>query len=272
MSLREFIEKYQAEINNKKFGEVYSSAGDELFYEDIGKLTELFYKCRIDPLKYMIEVPKCYAYESRIKIINIPNNIRGIGIAAFSGCNSLTSIIIPDSVTSIGSRAFYDCSKLTSVTVPDSILHIGSDVFDACPIEKAVIDLFFLEDLPKQSLEEITINGEGSIPSEYFSYLQNLIHVIIGDKVDTIENDVFFNCPNLRSVTIGKEIKKIGHEAFRCCPSLNKIIIPRGVKYIGDEVFSDCPKLKTIYCEVETQPEGWEKDWLGDCTADVVWG
>ena len=45
----------------------------------------------------------------------IPDSVISIRAAAFSGCNSLTSITIPESVSSIGDSAFYDCFSLKCV-------------------------------------------------------------------------------------------------------------------------------------------------------------
>ena len=33
-----------------------------------------------------------------------------------------------------------------------------------------------------------------------------------------------------------------------------------------------CDPLTTIYCEVESKPNGWADEWFGDCEAEIVWG
>ena len=48
----------------------------------------------------------------------IPNSVTYIGLGAFSGCGSLTTIEIPGSVTSIGNYAFVNCRNLKEVCVP----------------------------------------------------------------------------------------------------------------------------------------------------------
>ena len=47
--------------------------------------------------------------------MTIPSSVTKIGAYAFSGCNSLTSVIIGSGVTSIGNVAFGDCENITTV-------------------------------------------------------------------------------------------------------------------------------------------------------------
>jgi hypothetical protein len=47
--------------------------------------------------------------------IEIPDSVTSIGVSAFAGCSSLTSVKIPDSMTSIDGWMFYNCSSLTSI-------------------------------------------------------------------------------------------------------------------------------------------------------------
>lgn len=162
MDLRDFIEKYRDEINNKNFEEVYNKIEQYVhIYTMIGKLTDLFYKCGIDPLKYMTYVPKYYAFGSSIKTIDIPNNIKSIDRGAFSNCISLTSVNIPDNVTSIGEEAFRGCASLTSITIPDSIIQLDNEVF---------------------------------------AYCRSLVSVTIGSGVKYIYSRVFARCSSLKTV------------------------------------------------------------------------
>lgn len=116
IDLKEFIEKHKDDINRNLFKKIYFLATfGELSSPNIGKLTELFYSCGIDPLEHMKDIPTRYAYGSSLKDIKIPDNITSIGEWAFAYCSDLASVTIPDSVTSIGYAAFAYCRSLKAI-------------------------------------------------------------------------------------------------------------------------------------------------------------
>ena len=57
--------------------------------------------------------------------------VTGIDLAAFAGCESLTSVTIPEGITYIDSDAFYK-TGLTQVDIPASVTSIGLRAFELC--------------------------------------------------------------------------------------------------------------------------------------------
>lgn len=111
----------------------------------------------------------------------IGNDVKSIGLCAFSSCTSLTTVTIPESVTTIGAQAFQGCSSLASITIPNSVKSIGTSAFYAC---------------------------------------KSLTSVVIPDSVTTILGGTFWDCTSLKSVTIGKGVTNI-ENAFAFCYELS---------------------------------------------------
>lgn len=136
-----------------------------------------------------------YAYQNaNYKCVVIPDSVTSIGIHAFSGCSSLTSITIPDSVTSIGDSAFSSCSNLTSITIPDSVTSIGYGAFSFC---------------------------------------SSLTSVTISDSVTSIGNETFYSCPlttiDLTAYTT-QSFPTLGTDNFTAIASNCQIKVVKGRK------------------------------------------
>jgi hypothetical protein len=100
------------------------------------------------------------------KNTTIPNSVTSIGVSAFGGCSSLTSINIPNSVESIGYRAFYGCSGLTSVSIPNSVTSIGESAFKDCSGLKTIYSEL---ETPIQ-ITYIEHDKDTSIHDDYYFY------------------------------------------------------------------------------------------------------
>ena len=70
-----------------------------------------------------------YSYRSKIKGVNLPNELTSIGNYAFNDCSNLASITFNENLESIGSYSFYKCKALKSIYLPNSITSIGDKAF-----------------------------------------------------------------------------------------------------------------------------------------------
>jgi len=190
--------------------------------------------------------------------ITISDNLTSIGDFAFADCSNLTSITIPESVTSIGDEAFYYCSSLTSIIIPERVTSIGSSAFCGCrslnriTIPNGVTSIGIYAFCGCRSLTSITIpNSVASIGYGAFSGCSSLTSISIPDSVSSIGGMMFGYCSKLTSITIPESVSSIGDEAFYECSSLTSITIPESVTSIGYSAFYQCSNLANI-----TIPDG----------------
>ena len=210
----------------------------------------------------------------------IPESVTSIGIDAFCGCKSLTSIIIPESVTSIGDYAFEGCTGLTSITISENVTSIGIGAFSLCigltsiTIPESVTSIGIDAFSDCRGLTSITIpEGVLIIGNGAFASCSGLTSIIVDSKnvvydsrnncnaiiestsntliagcVNTVipESDIrignyaFVDCSSLTSITIPESVTSIGNYAFYGCTGLTSITIPESVTSIGYDAFSGC--------------------------------
>lgn len=157
----------------------------------------------------------------------IPETVKSIGDDAFSGCESLKSIVIPNSVTGIGKSAFA-FTGLSGIVIPESVTEMGDRAFSNCHSLKEVR-------LP-ESIRKIGMLA--------FAYCANLVSVNIPESVRYIGESAFENCSSLKAVTIWADT--ISNVAFYGCIGLTDVRLTDSVRYIGRAAFSDCKSLKAL--------------------------
>ena len=148
------------------------------------------------------------AYNSRLKEIEVHDNVDEIGYNAFYYCELLEEFTFPPKVQTIAFNTFYNNRNLKKVTFNDRITAIGSQAFYNC-----------------YALEEIKL----------------------GKAVITIYDYAFYQCRSLKNVTLNDGLTTIGYFAFYYCTSLERVIIPSSVIEIDVMAFGNYPSTLQIF-------------------------
>ena len=158
-----------------------------------------------DEFKYfkkVAEIPWRAFYQcAALTSIQLPYNVKQIGVAGFSECDKLNVINIPDDVTEIGEYCFRGCSNLRDIQLPRNLCLIGNEVFHGCV---------------------------------------NLSEIVIPDKVSKVGHGAFGFCEKLKKITIPNGVTYIGSSAFSDCTNLTDIIISDSVISIESHAFYSC--------------------------------
>lgn len=179
------------------------------------------------------------------KIELILPNATSIGLNAFSGCLTLSSVSLPIA-TEIKDSAFDECESLSSVNLP-AIVKIGTQAFNKCaltsinlPAATEVGDLAFNE---CESLSSINLPAGLVIGTQAFWLCKALSSVSL-PAATLIETYAFGGCFSLSSITL-PSATNIGVYSFYYCQTLSSASFP-AVTVIGERAFNECPELTTL--------------------------
>lgn len=211
----------------------------------------------------------------------IGDSVASIGQSAFESCVSLVDVKVGARVARINDSAFKNCSSLPQITIPQATNSIANYVFDDC----VKLKYFFLEDGPNTislgknaaSASTTVIGSECplfydcALDSIYlgrnlsyslkledgyspFYFNKTLRAVVIGNMVDSVFENEFYQCRKLEYVSVGDGVTAVGNWAFSSCISLDHFSFGTGLETIGKEAFSDCTSITKIVSSRNVPP------------------
>ena len=93
---------------------------------------------------------------------------QGIGTAAFSYCEKLSSIKLPSNTYYINDKAFYG-TKITTIDFPSEISRIGSEVFYGCYLSSVTMNKKYFEPMMDDFSENIFYGANGPYDWDIYS-------------------------------------------------------------------------------------------------------
>jgi uncharacterized repeat protein (TIGR02543 family) len=191
---------------------------------------------------------RCTALES----VTVPKGV-DIGMFAFYGCSSMTSVNIAGEVTrmrlssrmllratssnpdatSVGGFAFYECSNLTSATIGSAVDEIGGGAFGACP-KLTTVTLQNNDNFTTDNGMLLTKDG-ATLVSVYGSNTS----VTVPEGVAAIKEGACVGDGKLQRVVLPSGVTTIGEAAFSNATAFATITIPSTVTSIGANAFCD---------------------------------
>lgn len=96
------------------------------------------------------------------------------------------------------------------------------------------------------SITSVTMSAVESMGMGVFKGCANLQSISLGETLNAIPSDTFWECQSLSSVTIPASVTSIGQNAFYGCASLPSISIPASVTALSTDAFRQCANLSNI--------------------------
>lgn len=169
-------------------------------------------------------------YEARIDEMNLPNSITRIDDFAFAW-SKVRFINLPQNLEYLGEKAFYECWELYSITIPNSLRKIGDSAFEGC-----------------WEMRELSLGNSVEIIGKhaFFSNFE-LEKLKLPSSVRTIKAGAFGGCRKLKDLEIPYNVETIELGAFQGCHSLSRILLPSSIRNIGAYAFHDCEDIVDVY-------------------------
>ncbi len=201
----------------------------------------------------------------------IPANATGIGVNAFKGQTTITSLTIEgENAVNVGAGAFEGCTALATATIGGGAT-IAATSFKGCAAltnlavgGSATIAAESFKNFAAlktvsiggdatigasgfagcTALNTFTAGGGATVGASAFEGCTTLETFTAGDTV-SIATNAFKGCVALATADFGK-VSALGESAFEGCSSLASLELAEGIEEIGAASFKGCASLKAI--------------------------
>ncbi len=236
---------------------------------------------------------------SSLKKVTIPESVTDMSsnVGAFEICKNLEEVVfVGTSKVTRMFRSFYGCSSLRKVNIPLSVTSL-SQMFDGCKNLSVYYDgtlenwcaisdhdsdgltyvkrFYYKKENEYEELIDLVIPERVTTIDTYtFKGYKGLRSVKFHEGVTAIRGHAFENCTNITSLELPSQLKVLESDAF-CNVGITSIIIPQYITEITD-TFSYCGKLQNVvihknvekisdfaffYCNLKSvifeDPKGW---------------
>lgn len=190
-----------------------------------------------------------------ITSVTFNKSLKYISYYSFSDCENLESITIPEGAdVTITNFAFGSCTKLSTLNIPNSVKIVQGTAFEETAWYKAQPDgsiyigktyYKYKGEMPENT--SITIKDGTAFIADYaFDYCDGLTSITIPDSVSLISYGAFRRCSGLTSITIPDKVTRIDKYTFEGCGNLKSVKLPENLYMIDEKAFSGCSSLESI--------------------------
>lgn len=191
---------------------------------------------------------KAFSDCSELSISDFPESLTYIGEEAFIRCNSLTSLILPPNLSKIGNKAFLGCG-IKILDLPSNLNEIGWNAFEDCIFSEVTIrsdfNFYIFTSDNFSQVEKVTFTDNATTIPDFLNGSMISI-LILGEGVNTIEENALAGCKNLANVNFPTTLKTIGANSFASCTRLTSIKLPEYLTTLGARAFAGCENLEEI--------------------------
>lgn len=262
--------------DNSSSGSLNDAISDEkpsLLPYDIDKTGSINRFYANDENSENIIIPSTYSIDGDGRIITgNAYEIKTISEFCFANNSIIKSVYIPDTIESIESSAFYNCANLEKIVIPSSVSLLSANAFERCP---KLVTLSGAETSGNLILHENDNLTEFEFPDsitsiDYQAFVgwDELKSLSIGENITKISGNSIKNCASITSVTIKGVLSELGDGVFSDCPNLTslsfeaiptikKFVLPESIEAIPDYMFNNWTSLEELYLHENTKINKW---------------